>query len=76
MIIETREDRTKNKWIAYVWDDGPGDTDFNFGVSTEEVYIEMNEWCKENLHYHARTAYNIFEFKSDKDISWFTLRWL
>lgn len=75
MIVETREINGKNKWIAYVWDEGD-DIDPMQNVSTEEVYVEMNDWCKDNLHYHARTAFNVFEFKTEKDLSWFMLRWL
>ena len=76
MIIETRVDTKKDVWIAYVWDEGLGDTDFNFNTSTEDAYVELNDWCKENLHYHARTAYNVFEFKTEQDLNWFMLRWL
>lgn len=76
MIIETRVDEKKKVWIAYVWDEGVGDTDFNFNTSTEDVYVELNDWCNENLHYNARTAYNVFEFKTEQDINWFMLRWL
>ena len=41
----------------------------------EEVYIEVNQWCIDNLGYHARTAYHVFEFEKETDLNWFILRW-
>jgi hypothetical protein len=65
------------KWLAEVWDQPVQKLS---GVdrtvpSSEEQYIEINQWCVTTLKYHARTAYHVFEFKNKKDLEWFLLRW-
>jgi len=35
---------------------------------------EMVEWCREN-HCGYRIAYDMFEFKNQKDLTMFLLRW-
>lgn len=44
-------------------------------TSAELEYVAMNKWCIKTLHYHARTSYHMFEFKSESDFQWFILRW-
>jgi hypothetical protein len=63
------------KWIAEVWAGPVDDQAFKEGIYEEDKYVEINDWCKATLKYHARTAYHIFEFKSKKDLEWFILRW-
>lgn len=41
----------------------------------EDEYVEVNDWCLQNLGYPARTAYNRFEFKKEKHLTLFILRW-
>jgi hypothetical protein len=41
----------------------------------EETYVSINDWCKQNFGYHARTAYHIFELKKKQHLDWFLLRW-
>jgi hypothetical protein len=65
------------RWLAEVWDQPVQKLS---GVdrtvpSSEEQYIEINQWCVTTLKYHARTAYHVFEFKNKKDLEWFLLRW-
>jgi len=67
------------KWITEVLDDKPL---FWFNTGTiknetlsEEIYVNINQWCIDTLGYHARTAYHIFEFKKRSDLDWFVLRW-
>lgn len=66
----------KRKWIAEVWVEN---VDIhNYGdkvVYSEDEYQEMNDWCKANFKYTARTAYHIFEFKERSHLDWFILRW-
>ena len=75
MDIEYR--KNGRKWLAEVWDQPVQKLS---GVdrtvpSSEEQYIEINQWCVTTLKYHARTAYHVFEFKNKKDLEWFLLRW-
>lgn len=73
MQIDVRHDNPK--YIVYIWDESPYEEDVFNEVFTEDVYVEMNNWCVETLGFHARTAYNVFEFKNKKDYEWFLLRW-
>lgn len=76
MQIDVRHDGPK--FIVYVWDDGELQDEghpVQHGVYTEDIYINMNDWCIMTLGSHARTAYNVFEFKRKKDLEWFLLRW-
>jgi len=65
------------KWIAEVWDQptyklsGMDDA----VPLTESIYEEINQWCINTLGYHARTAYHVFEFKKEKDLTMFLLMW-
>ena len=76
MDIEYR--RHGRKWIAEVWDkpvyklSGIYDT----VPLTEKIYEEINDWSIDSLGYHARTANHIFEFKKEKDLTLFLLRWV
>jgi hypothetical protein len=80
MDISWRFVRSKGRrtWIAEVWSDdsdlAPPHIGFNEPYP-EEVYSEINQWCLETFGYHARTAYNIFEFKKKSNLDWFILRW-
>ena len=79
MNFDIREEKYPTpKYVVYVWDDDEmqdlGQMP-QFSVYTEEVYQEMNDWCKETMGKHTRTAYNIFEFKKYKHLQWFMLRW-
>lgn len=72
MDIEYRRKGLKT-WIVEVWEnhDEMADPD----TLSEERYVEINEWCKETLGYHARTAYHIFEFRNRSHLDWFLIRW-
>jgi hypothetical protein len=74
--INYRFHPVKRHWIAEVWQDNVAleniDGRFVYG---EDKYDEMNEWCKQNFKYHARTAYHVFEFKERSQLDWFILRW-
>ena len=77
MILDVKEEKyPKIKFVVYVWDE-PANEENWFDQSTypEETYNEMNDWCKEVLGRHCRTAYNIFEFKKHSHLEWFILRW-
>lgn len=52
-----------------VWGEG------EWYVLTEEQYQEINQWCKDTLGYHARTAHDTFDFKKSSDMTLFVLRW-
>ena len=73
MQIDVRHDGPK--YIVYVWDEGPYEEGVYNEVFTEDIYIKMNDWCIMTLGFHARTAYNVFEFKKKRDLDWFMLRW-
>ena len=65
----------KNKLIVEIWDDEPR-PDWNFNEPYgEQFYVDINNWCIEAIGYHARTAYNRFEFKKEKDLTLFILKW-
>lgn len=49
--------------------------DDDWALLDEEEYVEINNWCKQTLGYHARSAYDVFDFRSDGDIAMFVLRW-
>ena len=38
---------------------------------SEHEYVAMNDWCIENIGYHTRTAYHMFEFKTEADLNKF-----
>ena len=69
--------RQGRKWIAEVWDkpvyklSGIDDA----APLTESIYEEINQWCIDTVGYHARTAYHVFEFKNEQDLTLFLLRW-
>ena len=67
--------RNGRKWVADVWPEQPPEDTGQVNFSTEDDYVEINNWCIETLKYHARTAYSTFEFKSRRDLEWFVLRW-
>jgi hypothetical protein len=73
--VRPKSERSR-RWIAEVWtkNEMPGWETFDEPYP-ENFYYDMNEWCKETFGYHARTAYNIFEFKKRSDLDWFILRW-
>jgi hypothetical protein len=68
--------KENNKWIVEVWmqsyPERGGDLD---AVYDEDTYVAINDWCKKNLSYHARTAYHVFELKKQQHLNWFLLRW-
>ena len=79
MILDVREEKyPQKKYVVYVWE-GEIEADNYFEATqttySEEVYDEMNQWCKESFGSHTRTAYNIFEFKKYKYLQWFLLKW-
>jgi len=39
-----------------------------------ELFDQIGLWCAES-GYGRRTAYNQFEFKTEKDLTFFLLRW-
>lgn len=41
----------------------------------EETYQHLNQWCIDTFGYHARSAFNQFKFKKEKDLTMFLLRW-
>lgn len=76
MDINYRYHPYKKKWIAEVWVENVDVHNYsNKVVYSEEEYQHMNDWCKENFKYHARTAYHIFEFDERSHLDWFILRW-
>lgn len=52
----------------------PGWEDFDEPLP-EEIYLEINQWCRDTLGYYPRTAYHVFEFKKRSDLNWFLMRW-
>jgi hypothetical protein len=66
----------RNKWVVEVWtkNEMPGWEEFDEPLP-EEVYLEINRWCRDTLGYYPRTAYHIFEFKKRSDLNWFLMRW-
>lgn len=79
MNIEYRR-KERQGWIVEVWDEynirqDATDKDTISTVYLEDMYTEINQWCIDNLGYHARTAYHIFELKKQSDLNWFLLRW-
>lgn len=73
MQIDIRQDGLK--YIVYVWDENPYEEGVFNEVFDEDVYTNINKWCIETLGFHARTAYNVFEFRKKKELDWFMLRW-
>lgn len=76
MDIETR--KSGKRWIAEVWSDDVSEPLVEQGFKEpypEEMYTQINEWCKLTFGYNSRTAYHIFEFKTQSDLNWFILRW-
>lgn len=72
MDIEIRQDN--HRWVVEIWE--PERPDWQFREPyPEEVYLEMNQWCIDNIGYHARTSYHIFEFEKRSELDWFLLRW-
>lgn len=41
----------------------------------EDTYVAINDWCKKNFGYHARSAYHVFELRKQQHLDWFLLRW-
>lgn len=77
--MDIRHRQQGRKWIVEVWSKGEDDGGFLRDFDEpypEEVYQEINSWCLESLGYHARTAYHIFELRTESDLNWFLLRWL
>ncbi len=70
--------QSQQKWIAEVWSDDDSEPLVAEGFKEpypEETYQEINNWCIDNLGYHARTSYHVFEFNKRSDLDWFLLRW-
>ena len=40
----------------------------------EEDFVEIANWCDEN-HCGRRTAYHMFQFRNEKEMTVFLLRW-
>jgi hypothetical protein len=56
-IVTMKLADTRRKQTVYVWtSEGPHHT------MSEEFYVSLNDWSEFVLGYHARTAYNQFEF--------------
>lgn len=72
MDIDVRQGN--HRWIAEVWEPEHPNWEFREPYP-EETYVEINQWCIDNLGYHARTAYHVFEFEKRSDLDWFLLRW-
>lgn len=72
MLIEFITGR--KKYAVELWDEPNAEWEFKepFG---EEFYVSVNDWCTETIGYRARTAYNRFEFKEEKDLTLFILKW-
>lgn len=76
MDVNFRYHPLKKKWVADVWQENSSVENQGHGVVySEDLYTEMNDWCKGNFKYHARTAYHIFEFSERSHLDWFILRW-
>jgi hypothetical protein len=76
MNIQVR--KAGRTWIAEVWDEHQENLQFTDTINTvftEELYIEINEWCKNTFGYHARTAYHVFELRKQSHLDWFLIRW-
>lgn len=76
MLIETKIDH--KKFIAEVWSDDQNEPLVAEGFLEpydEDTYVQINDWCKETFGYHARTAYHVFEFKKQAELTLFVLRW-
>lgn len=77
MDIRVRSKSTTGRcWIAEVWTKNsmPGWEEYDEPYP-DQIYEDMDSWGVDTLGYHARTAYNIFEFKNRKHLDWFLLRW-
>ena len=66
MDIEYR--KYGRNWMVEIWED-------DNGVYPEEKYEEINQWCIDTFHYHARKAYHMFELKTQQHLEFFILRW-
>ncbi len=75
MFIEYINTKQKQKYIIEVWDSEEDDFTGFKEPREEDFYIRINDWCIEHIGYHARTAYNRFEFKHEKDLTLFLLKW-
>ena len=64
----------KKKYAVELWDRPTDDWEF-VEPFAEEFYVNVNNWCIDTIGYHARTAYNRFEFKKEKDMTLFILKW-
>jgi len=72
--VEFERRKCVRKWIAYVNPcEEPPEGYFNF--PQEEDFLPLNQWCIDTLGYHARTAWDKFEFKKKSHLEWFILRW-
>jgi hypothetical protein len=67
MVIDFR--KKGRKWVAELWNPSAPET------FPETIYQEINIWCIATFNYHARTAYNVFEFKKEQDLTLFVLKW-
>jgi hypothetical protein len=67
--------QNKNRYMVELWSTDQDDFTGFKEPYPEDEYIHINNWCVQNLGYHARTAYNRFEFKKDSDLTMFVLRW-
>lgn len=65
----------KRQFRAEVWEPESVHRQFRRPYS-EDVYVEINQWCIDTLGYPARTAYHIFDFNKQSDLDWFVLRWV
>lgn len=74
MLIEFVTITGKKRYAVELWDEPSAEWEFKepFG---EEFYVNVNDWCTESFGYPARTAYNRFEFKKEKDLTLFILKW-
>ena len=73
MLIELI--KKNKKYAIEIWDDEYR-PDWNFNEPYGEAfYVNINDWCVEHIGYPARTSYNRFEFKKEKDLTLFILKW-
>jgi hypothetical protein len=66
---------SKNKFIVELWDTDQDDFTGFREPRPEDFYVIVNDWCIKTFGYHARTAFNRFEFRAEKDLTMFILRW-
>lgn len=75
MYIEIIKNKNNKKLAVELWDSEFDDFTGFKEPRPEEFYLTVNQWCIETFGYHARTAFNRFEFKKELDLTIFVLKW-